>query len=83
MARFAPAAAVNASRYLIVPCEADGCRDLAVIWDRLEEQVVDVISAAAAVRYTDEDALWDEGRAAAPTRAEVDFWDAADHRLAA
>ena len=72
--RFAPAAAVNASRYLIVPCEAEGCADLAVIWDRLEEQVVDVISAAVAVRYCDEDALWDEARGG---------WEAADHRLAA
>lgn len=49
-------------RYLIVPCEADGCHDLAVIWDRLEEQVVDVINAAASARYSSEDALWDEGR---------------------
>lgn len=49
-------------RYLIVPCEAEGCADLAVIWDRLEEQVVDVISAAPAARYAEEDALWDEAR---------------------
>lgn len=49
-------------RYLIVPCEAEGCGDLAVIWDRAEEQVVDVIDASAG-RYTDEDALWDEARA--------------------
>lgn len=63
MARFQPHAAVNADRYIIVPCEADGSSDLAVIWDRLEEQVVDVISAAASSRYSDEDALWDEGRA--------------------
>ena len=63
MARFQPAHAINASRYLIVPCEADGSSDLEVIWDRLEEQVVDVISAAASSRYSDEDALWDEGRA--------------------
>jgi len=62
MARFAPQTAVNASRYMIVPCEAEGCGDLAVIWDRLEEQVVDVISAAASARYSDEDALWDEAR---------------------
>ena len=48
-------------RYLIVPCEAEGCGDLAVIWDRAEEQVVDVIDASAG-RYTDEDALWDEAR---------------------
>ena len=60
--RYAPAAAVNEARYLIVPCEAEGSRDLAVIWDRLEEQVVDVIDAAAG-RYTDEDALWDEFKA--------------------
>ena len=63
MARFHPQTAVNAERYNIVPCEADGSSDLAVIWDRLEEQVVDVISAAASSRYSDEDALWDEGRA--------------------
>lgn len=53
-----------ADRYLIVPCEADG--DLAVIWDRLEEQVVDVISAAASARYSEEDALWDEARSWRP-----------------
>ncbi len=60
---FASHAAVNAGRYLIVPCEADGCGDLAVIWDRLEEQVIDVIDASASARYSDEDALWDEARA--------------------
>ncbi len=65
MARaFAPQTQVNAARYMIVPCEADGCGDLAVIWDRLEEQVVDVIDARASARYSDEDALWDEARAA-------------------
>jgi hypothetical protein len=63
MARaFSPAACVSASRYLIVPCEAEGCGDLAVIWDRLEEQVVDVIDASLSARYADEDALWDEAR---------------------
>ena len=46
-----------ADRYLIVPCETES--DLAVIWDRQEEQVVDVISASTS-RYTNEDALWDE-----------------------
>ena len=64
MAHFQPAQTVNASRYIIVPCETGGSSDLAVIWDRLEEQVVDVISAAASHRYSDEDLLWDEGRAA-------------------
>jgi hypothetical protein len=59
---FSPAAAVAANRYLIVPCEAEGCGDLAVIWDRLEEQVVDVIDARVSARYSDEDALWDEAR---------------------
>lgn len=59
---FSPAAAVAARRYLIVPCEAEGCRDLSIIWDRLEEQVVDVISATSLNRYSDEDALWDEAR---------------------
>ena len=72
-APYAPHTAVNASRYLIVPCEADGCSDLAVIWDRLEEQVIDVISATASHRYSDEDALWDEARG----------WDDTDLRMAA
>ena len=73
--RFAPNASVAASRYLIVPCEAEGCGDLAVIWDRLEEQVIDVIDAGLSARYADEDALWDEARPA--------FDPAADFRLAA
>lgn len=59
---FQPSVAVAANRYLIVPCEAAGCSDLAVIWDRLEEQVIDVIDARASARYSDEDALWDEAR---------------------
>lgn len=63
MARaFAPHANIAASRYMIVPCEAEGCGDLAVIWDRLEEQVIDVIDARLSARYADEDALWDEAR---------------------
>ena len=61
IAAFAPRQTVNDARYLIVPCEAEGCADLAVIWDRLEEQVVDVIDASAG-RYGEEDALWDEAR---------------------
>ena len=67
--------AVAANRYLIVPCEADGCGDLAVIWDRLEEQVIDVIDARLSARYADEDALWDEARPA--------FDPAEDFRMAA
>lgn len=74
MARaFAPQAAVAAHRYLIVPCEADD--GLAVIWDRLEEQVIDVIDARLSARYADEDALWDEARPI--------FDPAADFRMAA
>ena len=72
---FAPHAHVNANRYLIVPCEADGCGDLAVIWDRLEEQVIDVIDARLSARYADEDTLWDEARPA--------FAPAEDFRMAA
>ena len=58
-----PARKTFADRYMIVPCEAEG--DLAVIWDRQEEQVVDVISASASSRNSDEDALWDEFHAPA------------------
>ena len=76
MARaFAPQAAVAANRYLIVPCEAEGCDGLAVVWDRLEEQVIDVIDAGLSARYADEDALWDEARPA--------FAPADDFRMAA
>ena len=71
--RFAPQTAVNSSRYMIVPCEAVGCGDLAVIWDRLEEQVVDVISAAASARYSDEDALWDEARGCQARSFDADY----------
>jgi len=74
MARaFAPHAEIVAHRYLIVPCEAEP--GLAVIWDRLEEQVIDVVDARQSARYADEDALWDEARPA--------FDPAADYRLAA
>jgi hypothetical protein len=69
-----PARKTFADRYMIVPCEAEG--DLAVIWDRQEEQVVDVISASASSRYSDEDALWDEFHAAPTTAAH-------DRRMAA
>lgn len=55
-----------AERYLIVPCETE--TDLAVIWDRQEEQVVDVICAPLG-RYSDEDALWDEFRSASENPA--------------
>ena len=49
MARaFAPHAEIAAHRYLIVPCEAEA--GLAVIWDRLEEQVIDVIDARLSAR---------------------------------
>lgn len=76
MARaFAPHASVAANRYLIVPCEADGCDGLVVVWDRLEEQVIDVIDAGLSARYADEDALWDEARPA--------FAPADDFRMAA
>ena len=66
-----PAKKTFADRYMIVPCEAEG--DLAVIWDRQEEQVVDVISASASSRYSDEDALWDEFHAA-PAAAATHDW---------
>ena len=63
MTAFHTQAAVAEARYMVVPCEGRS-KDLAVIWDRLEEQVVDVIDRRAAARWTEEDALWDEGRAA-------------------
>lgn len=53
-----------ADRYLIVPCETEA--DLAVVWDRQEEQVVDVICASSGF-YSEEDAMWDEFRAATMT----------------
>lgn len=53
-----------ADRYLTVACD----NGLKVIWDRLEEQVVDVIAAPNA-RYAEEDLLWDEARAPAGSDA--------------
>lgn len=44
-------------RYLVSPCES--APDLAVIWDKLEEQVLDVIDSRMAARYAADDALWD------------------------
>lgn len=46
---------MDGSRYLIVPCEAEGHSDLAVVWDRLEEQVVDVIDARQGERWAEAD----------------------------
>lgn len=62
------ARAALSDRYLIVPCDPSGAGGLAVIWDRREEQVIDVISSAASARYAEEDALWDEFHA--PARAQ-------------
>lgn len=64
------ARAALSDRYLIVPCDPSGASDLAVIWDRQEEQVIDVISSAASARYADEDAMWDEFHAPAPIQPE-------------
>lgn len=49
---------------VVVPCEGDD-RDLAVIWDPAEEQIVDVVPRAAVGRYAEEDDLWAEARAGA------------------
>lgn len=71
--RLHPRPARLADRYLTVPCDADGCSDLAVIWDRLEEQVVDVINLSATAGYTVEDQLWDEARWT-PGISDQDSW---------
>lgn len=44
-----------AQRFLVVPCEAEGHADLAVIWDTLEQEVVDVVDARDAERWTEGD----------------------------
>jgi len=46
---------------VVTPCEGPD-RDLCVIWDPVEEQIVDVVPAALAGRYGDEDDLWAEAR---------------------
>lgn len=43
--------ALAESRFLLVPCEAPGCEDLTIIWDRHEEQVIDVMSRAEVDAY--------------------------------
>ena len=46
---------------VVTPCEgADS--DLCVIWDPVEEQIVDVVPASRAARYGEEDDLWAEAR---------------------
>ena len=44
-----------------VPCDGPD-RDLVVLWDPAEEQIVDVIPASRAGRYAEEDDLWAEAR---------------------
>ena len=44
-----------------VPCEGAD-KDLVVLWDPTEEQIVDVIPASRAGRYAEEDDLWMEAR---------------------
>lgn len=43
--------AVTDGRFLLVPCEAPGCEDLTIIWDRQEEQVIDVMTRAEVDAY--------------------------------
>ena len=45
----------QAERYQIIPCEAEGAEHLAVIWDRIEKQVFDVIDARDAAKYAEND----------------------------
>jgi hypothetical protein len=52
-------------RFRVIYCEAEGCEDMAVIWDNLEQQVLDVIDARTAAKYADDSSLWD-----APTPAD-------------
>ena len=44
---------------VVTPCEGAD-RDLCVVWDPIEEQIVDVLPAARAGRYGEEDDLWAE-----------------------
>ena len=44
-----------------VPCEGPD-RDLVVLWDPAEEQIVDVVPASSVSGYGDEDDLWAEAR---------------------
>ena len=44
-----------------VPCQGDD-RDLSVVWDPAEEQIVEVLPTRLVGRYADEDDLWHEAR---------------------
>ncbi|MBN8551448.1 MAG: hypothetical protein J0L52_00965 [Caulobacterales bacterium] len=46
---------------VVTPCEGPD-RDLCVVWDPIEEQIVDVLPASRAGRYGEEDDLWAEAR---------------------
>ena len=46
---------------VVTPCEGPD-RDLCVVWDPIEEQIVDVVPASRVGRYAEEDDLWAEAR---------------------
>ena len=46
---------------VVVPCEGPD-RDLSVVWDPVEEQIVEVLPTRLVGRYADEDDLWHEAR---------------------
>lgn len=59
---------------VVVPCDGAD-RDLCILWDPAEEQIVDILPRAQAAAYGDEDDLWHEARSG---------WDRApDHAWAA
>lgn len=46
---------------ILVPCEGAD-RDLCILWDPEQEQIVEVLPRGAAAAYGDEDDLWHEAR---------------------
>ena len=63
---------------IVVPCDGAD-RDLCILWDPAEEQIVEVLPRSAAAAYGDEDDLWHEARAGwdrAPEQAPDHAWAA-------
>lgn len=61
---------------IVVPCDGAD-RDLCVLWDPQEEQIVEVMPLSQAGRYADEDDLWHEVRVGWGREAEQPYAQAA------
>lgn len=64
-------ARARADGLIVVACDGDHA-DLSVVWDPVEEQIVDVIGQGSG--WSDADDLWLEGRTWAPDGEPAPTW---------